>query len=66
MKKMPIIGFSPDADFPMYIFRKALLTEYIQEQQYIENEKIRIKEIDCQNNRINVVPKILLSKIRSK
>ena len=49
----------------MYIFRKTLLAVYT-EQQYIENEKIRIKEIDCQNNRINVVPKILLSKIRSK
>ena len=53
---MPIIGFSPDADFPCIYSEKALLTVYT-EQQYIENEKIRIKEIDCQNNRINVVPK---------
>ena len=55
-EEMPIIGFSPDADFPCIYSEKALLTVYT-EQQYIENEKIRIKEIDCQNNRINVVPK---------
>lgn len=61
-EEMPSVGFSPDADFPCIYSEKALLTVYT-EQEYIENEKIRIKEIDCKNNRINVVPKYCLVKL---
>lgn len=61
-EEMPSIGFSPDADFPCIYSEKALLTVYT-EQEYIENEMIRIKEIDCNNNRINVVPKYCLVKL---
>ncbi len=55
-EEMPTVGFSPDADFPCIYSEKALLTVYT-EAPYEENSKIRIKEIDCKNNRINVVPK---------
>ncbi len=55
-EEMPTVGFSPDADFPCIYSEKALLTIYT-EEKYLENEKIKIKEIDCKNNRINVVPK---------
>lgn len=55
-EELPTIGFSPDADFPCIYSEKALLTVYT-EAVYEENDKIRIKEIDCKNNRINVVPK---------
>lgn len=55
-EEMPTVGFSPDADFPCIYSEKALLTVYT-EKEYVENDKIRIKEIDCKNNRINVVPK---------
>lgn len=55
-EEMPTLGFSPDADFPCIYSEKALLSIYT-EEKYLENEKIRIKEIDCKNNRINVVPK---------
>ncbi len=55
-EELPSIGFSPDADFPCIYAEKALLTVYT-EKEYSENDKVRIKEIDCKNNRINVVPK---------
>lgn len=56
------IGFSPDADFPCIYAEKALLTAYV-EDEYIEDFKIRIKDIDCKNNRINVVPKYCAVKL---
>lgn len=59
----PTIGFSPDADFPCIYAEKALLTVYI-EEKYTENSKIKIKEIDCKNNRINVVPRYCAIKIQ--
>lgn len=55
-EELPTAGFSPDADFPCIYAEKALLTVYTS-GEYYENEKIKIKEIDCRNNRINVVPK---------
>lgn len=55
-EEAPTVGFSPDADFPCIYAEKALLTAYTSET-YVENDKIKIKEIDCKNNRVNVVPK---------
>lgn len=61
-EEMPTIGFSPDADFPCIYSEKALLTVYT-EEKYEENDKIRIKEIDCKDNRVNVVPKYCAVKL---
>lgn len=55
-EEMPTVGFSPDADFPCIYSEKALLTVYT-EEDYNEDPIIKIKTIDCKNNRINVVPK---------
>lgn len=63
-EELPTIGFSPDADFPCIYAEKALLTVKT-ESDYIENEKIKIKEIDCKNNRENVVPKYCGIKLES-
>ncbi len=55
-EESPIVGFSPDADFPCIYAEKGLLTTYL-EQKISSNEKIRITNIDCNANAINVVPK---------
>lgn len=55
-EEMPTVGFSPDADFPCIYSEKALLTVYT-EEDYNEDPIIKIKTIDCKNNRVNVVPK---------
>ena len=56
-EESPTIGFSPDADFPCIYAEKAvvslLLKEDIPSKTYIT-----IDEIDCNNNALNVVPKI--------
>lgn len=64
-EEIPTIGFSPDADFPCIYSEKALLTVYTQEN-YTEDSKIKIKEIDCNNNRINVVPKYCAVKLETE
>lgn len=61
-EEMPTVGFSPDADFPCIYSEKALLTVYTSED-YKENPIIKIKNIDCKNNRINVVPKYCAVKL---
>lgn len=61
-EEMPTVGFSPDADFPCIYSEKALLTVYT-EDDYQEDPVIKIKNIDCKNNRINVVPKYCAVKI---
>lgn len=61
-EEMPTVGFSPDADFPCIYSEKALLTVYT-EEEYTENQRIKIKNIDCKNNRINVVPKYCAVKL---
>lgn len=56
-EELPTIGFSPDADFPCIYAEKSILSSYITEN--LENQKscIKIKEINCNNNALNVVPK---------
>ena len=61
-EELPTVGFSPDADFPCIYSEKALLTVYT-EEDYTENPIIKIKGIDCKNNRINVVPKYCAVKL---
>lgn len=61
-EEMPTVGFSPDADFPCIYSEKALLSVYT-EEEYTENNIIKIKGIDCRNNRINVVPKYCAVKL---
>lgn len=61
-EEMPTVGFSPDADFPCIYSEKALLTVYT-EDDYEEDPIIKIKNIDCKNNRINVVPKYCAVKL---
>lgn len=55
-EELPTIGFSPDADFPCIYAEKSILSCCIYES--IKNfSNIKIKEINCNNNAINVVPK---------
>ena len=54
----PTIGFSPDADFPCIYAEKSILTHKIFMPYKIEDKKIAIIKIDCNNNLNNVVPRI--------
>lgn len=57
-EEIPTIGFSPDADFPCIYAEKGIATVYFKEDNSkYENSPIKIFEIDCNNNAINVVPK---------
>jgi len=57
-EELPSIGFSPDADFPCIYAEKSILTSYISmDYSKYETEIIKIKEVNCNNNAINVVPK---------
>lgn len=54
----PIIGFSPDADFPCIYAEKSILSCYLTMKDInSKTSYIKIKEIDCNNNPLNVVPK---------
>ncbi|MBO5478589.1 MAG: dipeptidase PepV [Clostridia bacterium] len=55
-EEIPSFGFSPDADFPCIYAEKGLLSAYLSAPYHNEN-KIKIIDIDCNNNAINVVPK---------
>lgn len=59
IEEIPNFGFSPDADFPCIYAEKSILN-YSLSMKY-ENSNpfstIQIKEIDCKNNALNVVPK---------
>ena len=58
-EEWPTIGFSPDADFPCIYAEKGIVTVYIKDNfSKYENYPIKISNIDCNNNAINVVPKI--------
>lgn len=54
-EKAPVIGFSPDADFPCIYAEKGILSIRLRHPFAIKNEEIL--NIDCQNNALNVVPK---------
>ncbi len=57
VEESPTVGFSPDADFPCIYAEKSILSCYIKEDYKNTSDKIKIKEIDCNNNALNVVPK---------
>ena len=57
VEEMPTFGFSPDADFPCIYAEKSILNCSISMNYEDFNSSIRIKEIDCYNNALNVVPK---------
>lgn len=61
-EEIPTVGFSPDADFPCIYAEKAILTVKTK-AKYVENSNIKIIEIDCRNNRVNVVPKYCAVKL---
>lgn len=56
-EEIPRYGFSPDASFPVIFAEKGILSYWF-EEKYSSDKKIVIKNIDCNNNPFNVVPKI--------
>lgn len=57
VEELPTVGFSPDADFPCIYAEKSILSCCIKEDYRNNFDKIKIKDIDCNNNALNVVPK---------
>lgn len=58
-EEFPTIGFSPDADFPCIYAEKSILSCYFNlDISFLNSEDIQIAEIDCNDNAINVVPKL--------
>lgn len=58
-EEWPSIGFSPDADFPCIYAEKGIATVYLKDDfSKYKNCPIKITNIDCNNNAINVVPKV--------
>lgn len=59
VEETPDVAFSPDADFPCIYAEKSILNCSIGSNYLIDNDSsIIIKDIDCNNNALNVVPKI--------
>ncbi len=63
-EEIPSIGFSPDADFPCIYAEKSVLTQTItmSYHEYLnslsESPKVKLLQIDDEENAVNVVPKI--------
>lgn len=58
IEEIPTFGFSPDADFPCIYAEKSILNCSIyMKYENLNLSSIQIKEIDCNNNALNVVPK---------
>lgn len=57
-EEIPSIGFSPDADFPCIYAEKGLISPFlIMDYSDFLDKDIILKNIDCNNNPLNVVPK---------
>lgn len=56
-QESPTIGFSPDADFPCIYAEKSIMNCFVSTKYQSSNSCINIKEINCNNNALNVVPK---------
>lgn len=54
-EEFPSISFSPDANFPGIYAEKGIMSVELKHEFYIKGMKIL--EINCENNAINVVPK---------
>lgn len=61
-EEIPTFGFSPDADFPCIYAEKGVLSVSLS-SSYNFGDAIKIVEIDCLNNAINVVPKYCLVRL---
>ena len=61
-EEIPTVSFSPDADFPCIYSEKGILNVHLK-KEYEPSGDIKIEEIDCKNNAINVVPKYCLVKL---
>ena len=58
VEESPTLSFSPDADFPCIYAEKSILNCYINmPHSNSEYVPITIKEVNCNNNALNVVPK---------
>ena len=58
-EELPSISFSPDADFPCIYAEKGILSPYFcMDYSKYTNLPIVLEHIDCDNNPLNVVPKI--------
>lgn len=55
-EELPVIAFSPDANFPCVYAEKTIESLYLK-QKYIKNTSLYIENISTNNNAINVVPK---------
>ena len=56
-QELPAISFSPDADFPCIYAEKSIMNCFINTNYIPNNYCIKIQEIDCNNNALNVVPR---------
>ena len=57
-EEIPSIGFSPDADFPCIYAEKGLISPFlVMDYSIFLDKDIVLKNIDCNNNPLNVVPK---------
>ena len=66
-EEWPTIGFSPDADFPCIYAEKGIISPYLNmDYSQFEKEDIVLENIDCNNNAINVVPKICSCVLNNK
>ncbi len=69
-EETPIIGFSPDADFPCIYAEKGIFTEYFTmdyssfARQTKEPMKMTLSHLDDHKNAINVVPKLASAVIK--
>ena len=58
-EEWPTIGFSPDADFPCIYAEKGIISTYLSiDYSQFKKDDVFLENIDCNNNAINVVPKI--------
>lgn len=66
-EEIPSIGFSPDADFPCIYAEKGLISPFlIMDYSNFLDKDIVLKNIDCNNNPLNVVPKYCSCNIATK
>ena len=64
VEEIPIIGFSPDADFPAIYAEKGILSLEVAKKFELDN--FEILEINTNGNALNVVPKYVSIKLKYK
>lgn len=63
-EEIPIIGFSPDADFPCIYAEKGILSIRLRHPFSIKS--MEILNVDCNHNALNVVPKYCSMTLKNK